>query len=107
MKLDDFEKIFLVQVGTRGKKQKPIYAQFKFKPSCQIELLLNDYNIEYQMSEERFSGVSLVNSRKTPLKYYKVKCKNISDRPYHYFSFLSDIIEQVLDYYNIEYEIKE
>ena len=32
MILDQSEKMFLVQVGTRGKKQKPIYAEFRFKP---------------------------------------------------------------------------
>ena len=106
MMLDDFEKIFLVQVGTRGKKQKPIYVQFRFKPSYQMELLLNDYNIEYQMSEERFSGVSLVHSGRTSVTSYRIPIihKNITPMKYHYFYFTSNIIEKVFDYYKVNYE---
>lgn len=37
MILDIDEKIFLAQVGTRGKKQKPIYAEFRFKPYILME----------------------------------------------------------------------
>lgn len=105
-KLDDFEKIFLVQVGTRGKKQKPVYAQFKFKPSYLMEIFLNDYNIEYQMSDERFSGVSLVQSGQTSITSYRIPIihKNTTQMKYHYFYFTSNIIEKVLDYYNIKYE---
>ena len=100
MILDQSEKIFLVQVGTRGKKQKPIYAEFRFKPYTQMERLLDDYNIKYQESTECFSGVSLVQSGQQPITKYIVPGNNID----HVFYFTSNIIEKVLDYYKVNYE---
>lgn len=50
MILDNHEKIFLVQVGTRGKKRRPIFAEFRFKPYTMMESFLDDYNINYQES---------------------------------------------------------
>ena len=106
MILDLDEKIFLVQVGTRGKKQKPIYAEFRFKPYILMERLLDDYNIKYQESDKRFSGVYLVQPGQQPLTSYKVEVRNkdITSMKYHYFYFTSDIREKVLDYYKVKYK---
>ena len=104
MTLDNNEKIFLVPMKKTKKRQ--YYAQFRFKPYTMMESFLDDYNINYQESEERFSGVSLVQSGNTPLNWYKIKTKNIPNREYHQFCFVSDIIDKVLDFYNIEYEKK-
>lgn len=102
MTLDNNEKIFLVPMKKTKKRQ--YYAQFRFKPYTMMEKFLDDYNINYQESEERFSGVHLINSGQQSLVWYKIKTKNISDREYHQFGFTSDIIDKVLDFYNIEYE---
>lgn len=102
MILDLNEKIFLVQVGTRGKKQKPIYAEFRFKPYTQMERLLDDYNIKYQESTERFSKVLLVQSGQQPITKYVVPGNNIDHD--HVFYFTSNIIEKVLDYYKVKYK---
>ena len=102
MILDPSEKIFLVQVGTKGKKQKPIYAEFRFKPYTQMEKILDDYNIKYQESTERFSGVCLVQSGQQPITKYIVPGNNIDHD--HVFYFTSNIIEKVLDYYKVNYE---
>ena len=102
MILDPSEKIFLVQVGTRGKKQKPIYAEFRFKPYRLMERLLDDYNINYQESDKRFSGVYLVQSGQQPITKYIVPGNNIDHD--HVFYFTSNIIEKVLDYYKVKYE---
>ena len=104
MTLDNNEKIFLVPMKKTKKKQ--YYAQFRFKPYTMMESFLDDYNINYQEPTERFSGVYLVNSSITSLNWYKIKTKNIPDREYHQFGFVSDIIDKVLDFYNIEYEKK-
>lgn len=102
MILDPSEKIFLVQVGTKGKKQKPIYAEFRFKPYTQMEKILDDYNIKYQESTERFSKVCLVTSGQQPITKYIVPGNNIDHN--HVFYFTSNIIEKVLDYYKVNYE---
>ena len=102
MILDPSEKIFLVQVGTRGKKQKPIYAEFRFKPYILMERLLDDYNIKYQESTERFSKVLLVQSGQQPITKYIVQGNNIDHD--HVFYFTSNIIEKVLDYYKVNYK---
>ena len=102
MILDLDEKIFLAQVGTRGKKQKPIYAEFRFKPYRLMERLLDDYNINYQESDKRFSGVYLVQSGQQPITKYIVPGNNIDHD--HVFYFTSNIIEKVLDYYKVKYE---
>ena len=102
MILDLNEKIFLVQVGTRGKKQKPIYAEFRFKPYIFMEWLLDDYNIKYHESTVRFSKVLMVQSGQQPIKKYIVLGNNIDHD--HVFYFTSNIIEKVLDYYKVKYE---
>ena len=102
MILDLDEKIFLAQVGTRGKKQKPIYAEFRFKPYILMERLLDDYNIKYQESTERFSKVLLVQSGQQPITKYIVPGNNIDHD--HVFYFTSNIIEKVLDYYKVNYK---
>ena len=71
-----------------------------------MERLLDDYNINYQESDKRFSGVYLVQSGQQPATSYKVEVRNkdITSMKYHYFYFTSDIIEKVLDYYKVNYK---
>lgn len=102
MILDPSEKIFLVQVGTKGKKQKPIYAEFRFKPYTQMEKILDDYNIKYQESTEHFSKVCLVTSGQQPITKYIVLGNNVDHD--HVFYFTSNIIDKVLDYYKVNYK---
>lgn len=98
--LDKNEKIFLIPIGTR--RNKPLYAEFKFKPYDIMENLLKDCNISYSMSDKRISGVTLVHSKNQKMTKYEILCKNV-DKKYTIF-FLSDVIDKVLKYYNVEYK---
>lgn len=103
--LEDNERIFLVKL--KDNNYNECYAQFRFRPYDMMEIFLNDYNINYKESKELISGVYQINSEDIPLTMYKIKCKNCKNKyygDYHQFMFLSDIIEKILDYYNIEYE---
>ena len=67
-----------------------------------MERLLDDYNIKYQESDKRFSGVYLVQSGQQPITKYIVPGNNIDHD--HVFYFTSNIIEKVLDYYRVNYK---
>lgn len=97
MVLDPHESIFLIPM--KGKK----FAEFRFKPAKQIKALLDEYNIPYEESNERFYGHLLENCKQQKLTKYKVAC-NTGERPYHVFFFTADIIDKVLEYYKVPFE---
>ena len=107
MILDPNEKIFLVPMGKR--KDKTIYAQFRFKPYMQIQAMLDEYNVPYEMDTERFKHVLLINSNIQGMVWYRIPCNNpeLPDKKYHQFIFTSDIIDKICKRYHIELERKE
>lgn len=90
MKLEPYESIYLIPMGFN------IFAQFRFKPTKQIESLLNEYNIPYQKSQERFKHKKLINCKQQkPIKYKVGK---------YIFFFTANIIDKILKYYNVPFE---
>lgn len=94
MILDPYKSIFLIPL--KDKK----YAQFRFKPTCLMEGLLNEYKIPYEKKNKRFIGKKLVESCQQKVTLYKVESQHNKD---YIFLFSSDIIDQVLDYYKVSY----
>ena len=96
MELAKDESIFLVPMAKRR------YAQFKFRPDYRIEELLKEYKIPYRKKSKPFKKVKLVDAEHTQLNDYKVERKD-GKAPYYSFSFASDIIDKILDYYEVSY----
>lgn len=108
MKLESDEGIFLIPIGDK-------YAQFIFKPSKQMEMILGEYNIPYEKLQRPFKGdliryykqpitkYKVIKCHKQPLTKYKVVC-NTGEKPYYMFLFTADVIDKILNYYKINFE---
>ena len=101
------EKIYLVPIGKK-------YAQFKFRPAERMTELLNEYKIPYKFNESGILplGAKSINKTARPqsiLIQYRIKRNNKTkedQREFYTFSFASNIIDKILDYYKVPY-VKE
>lgn len=96
---DEGDRYFAVPI-------KHKYALFRFKPYDQIVDILETFNIPYEMFDNRddlYKGrrFKVVSSKQQKVKKYTVIYQSNRLRP---FLFTSDIIDKILDTYNVKYQ---
>ena len=105
MKIDKDTLIFLVPLSPKeiDRKHKR-YAQFSYRPAIKMQDLLKALNIPFETSYEAFKGVKTIPADRQELTAYRidVKTKGNIYEP-HIINFTSNIIDKVLDYYEVEY----
>lgn len=99
--LEEYEKVFIVPMEDNK------YAQFKFRPYQQIKVLLDEYNIPYELGDNYFHNKIFINSQEQKIALYKIPCHNNEKRKYYMFFFTSNVIDKILDYYKIQYQKEE
>ena len=95
MSIEEGDRYFVVPVGDK-------YAAFIFKPYQQMEEILNELDIPYEMSEDKriLKSKKMLSSKVTKSYRYTVDSDIIKRKV---FFFLSDVIDKVFNYYNVNY----
>lgn len=99
--METLEKIFIIPI----EKKKAI---FKFNPFYQLSDLLIEYNIPHcycNVDDKIFKGkkYKVIGSEYQTISKYEVVSNN-KIRNKYIFYFTSNIIDKVLDYYNVPYK---
>lgn len=90
---------FVVTVGNNN-------AVFSFSPFQQMKDILDVFQIPYKMYEDRskIKCKKRLKSNEQKLTKYRLASDKVKIRQFY---FTNDIIDKVLDYYNIEYKKME